>query len=166
MFHEKNSIIKSNQQIYDFYKWVIFEKKRHCGKVNFDINELFIQCDTDCCFDHIPGGGVNIYLYGCARLLAPEWALSVFIYVGVYVFDVITHSAKEASQQKERILGAEIGGNGAGGMGWTEIEYRGRQYKWGRRGGLHKVGVRNPLSMMNVFPIVWKINFLFETLVS
>ena len=47
------------------------------------------------------------------------------IYVGVYVFGVITHSAKEASQQKERILGAEIGGNGAGGMGWTEIEYRG-----------------------------------------
>ena len=124
MFHEKNSI-KSNQQIYDFYKWVVFEKKRHCEKVNFDINELFIQCDTDCCFDHIPGGGVNIYLYGCARLLAPEWALSVFIYVGVYVFGVITHPAREASQQKERTLRAEIGSNGAVGMGWTKIEYRG-----------------------------------------
>ena len=29
---EELSFITSNQQIYDFYKWVIFEKKRHCGK--------------------------------------------------------------------------------------------------------------------------------------
>ena len=29
VFH---SLIASNQQIYDFYKRIIFEKKRHCGK--------------------------------------------------------------------------------------------------------------------------------------
>ena len=29
---EELSFIASNQQIYAFYKWVIFEKKRHCGK--------------------------------------------------------------------------------------------------------------------------------------
>ena len=29
---EKPSLIASNQQIYDIYKWIIFEKKRHCGK--------------------------------------------------------------------------------------------------------------------------------------
>ena len=94
-----------------------FWKEKTLWKVNFDINELFIQCDTDCCFDHIPGGGVNIYLYGCTRLLAPEWVLSVFIYVGVYVFGVITHSAKEASQQKERTLGRRL--EIMGQLGWA-----------------------------------------------
>ena len=29
---EEFSFIASNEQIYDFYKWVIFEKKRHRGK--------------------------------------------------------------------------------------------------------------------------------------
>ena len=29
---EPSLIAASNQQIYDFYKWIIFEKKRHCGK--------------------------------------------------------------------------------------------------------------------------------------
>ena len=29
---EVPSLAASNQQIYDFYKWIIFEKKRHCGK--------------------------------------------------------------------------------------------------------------------------------------
>ena len=29
---EKPSLIVSNQQIYDFYKYIIFEKKRHYGK--------------------------------------------------------------------------------------------------------------------------------------
>ena len=38
---DKLSLIESNQQIYDFYKW-IFEKKRHRGKSIFDIKELFL----------------------------------------------------------------------------------------------------------------------------
>ena len=29
---EERSLIASNQQISDFYKWIIFEKKSHCGK--------------------------------------------------------------------------------------------------------------------------------------
>ena len=29
---EEPSLIASNQQINDFYKWIIFEKKKHCGK--------------------------------------------------------------------------------------------------------------------------------------
>ena len=40
---EESSLVTSNQQIYDFYKWIIFEKKRHCGKYIFDIIELLIQ---------------------------------------------------------------------------------------------------------------------------
>ena len=39
---EEGSLTESNQQIYDFYKWVIFEKQRHCRKWIFDISELFI----------------------------------------------------------------------------------------------------------------------------
>ena len=29
---DKPSLIASNQQIHDFFKLMIFEKKRHCGK--------------------------------------------------------------------------------------------------------------------------------------
>ena len=29
---EEPSLIASNQQIHDFYKQIIFEKKKHCGK--------------------------------------------------------------------------------------------------------------------------------------
>ena len=59
----------------------------------------------------------------------------MFIYVGVYVFGVITHPDREASQQKERTLGAEIGGNETVGMGWTKIEYRGVGNTSGGGGG-------------------------------
>ena len=37
--------------MYDFYKWIIFEKKRHCGKYISDISELFIES-----FNVIKGG--------------------------------------------------------------------------------------------------------------
>ena len=40
---EEPSLIASNQQIYDFEKWIIYEKKRHGEKQNFDISELFIK---------------------------------------------------------------------------------------------------------------------------
>ena len=30
--------------------------KRRCVKENFDIIELFIQCNTDSCCEHIMGG--------------------------------------------------------------------------------------------------------------
>ena len=36
------SLIAFNQQINDFCKSIIFEKKKHCGKKIFDISELFI----------------------------------------------------------------------------------------------------------------------------
>ena len=39
-----------------------------------DISELFIQCDTDSCCEHITGG-LYISLYGCISLLAPVYAL-------------------------------------------------------------------------------------------
>ena len=32
VWQEDPSFIASNQQTYDFYKWIIFEKKRYCGK--------------------------------------------------------------------------------------------------------------------------------------
>ena len=31
-FPQEPSLTASNQQIYNFYKWIIFEKKRYCGK--------------------------------------------------------------------------------------------------------------------------------------
>ena len=30
----------SNQEIYDFYKWIIFKKERLCGEKIFDISEF------------------------------------------------------------------------------------------------------------------------------
>ena len=50
----------------------MFEKKRHCGKQNFDIGELFIQCNKDNCYEHITVG-VNIFT--CVSLLGPECAV-------------------------------------------------------------------------------------------
>ena len=34
---EEPSLIASNQQICDFYKWIIFKKKKHCGIFGKDI---------------------------------------------------------------------------------------------------------------------------------
>ena len=53
---EEPSLIMSNQQIYDFYKWIIFEMKRHCKKYIFAISELFIQCNKDSCCEYITDG--------------------------------------------------------------------------------------------------------------
>ena len=38
---EEPSFIASNQQLYDFYEWIIFGKKKYCWKKIFDISELF-----------------------------------------------------------------------------------------------------------------------------
>ena len=61
---EDVSLIASNQQICDFYKLVVFEKKRHIGKYNLYISELFIQCNTGSCCEHITGD-VNIFILIC-----------------------------------------------------------------------------------------------------
>ena len=46
----------------------------------FDSSELSIQCNThSCCEDII--GGVNMYLYQCVSLFAPECALSLCVSV-------------------------------------------------------------------------------------
>ena len=63
---------------------MVFEKKRHRRKYIFDINELFIQCNKDSCCEHITDD-VNIYLYGCVSLLAPECAVCLCVYVFVCV---------------------------------------------------------------------------------
>ena len=68
----------SNRKTRDFYKWVIFEKKRHTGKYILDISELLIQSNTDSCCVHITGG-VNIYLFEYVNLLAPECAVSLCV---------------------------------------------------------------------------------------
>ena len=67
---EELTLIKSNEQLYDFYKWV-FKKKRHCGKYIFDISELILSNKHSYC-DHI-NGGFNIYLYGCLRDIKSEY---------------------------------------------------------------------------------------------
>ena len=45
----------------------------------FDIGELFIQCNTNSCCEHITCGvNVNIYMGGCVSLLACVCALCLF----------------------------------------------------------------------------------------
>ena len=68
----------SNRKTRHFYKWVIFEKKRHTGKYILGISELLIQSNTDSCCVHITGG-VNIYLFEYVSLLAPECAVSLCV---------------------------------------------------------------------------------------
>ena len=48
------SFTESNQQTYDFYKWVIFEKQRLWNSVRyaFDISKLFIQYNTQLLWVH------------------------------------------------------------------------------------------------------------------
>ena len=64
---------------------VIFEKKRHCGKLISGISELFIRCNTDSCFEEITSGA-NIYLNGLVKLLLPRF---VFLCVFLCVCDIM-----------------------------------------------------------------------------
>ena len=89
---EEPSLIACNQQICDFYNWIIFDKKRHCGKWSFDISELFIQCNKDSCGEHITGG-VNIYLYICQSIC--PWVYCMYFCVCSRVCDI-----KSEYQQK------------------------------------------------------------------
>lgn len=84
---EEAIYIASHQQIYDFYKRIIFEEKRH-GKWFFYINELFIQCNKNncCCCEHIRGG-VNIYKL-------------VHLSMGPWVCYVCIHDIKSEYQQQ------------------------------------------------------------------
>ena len=84
VFYRKN-LVFLHQEIYDFYKWAIFEKKIHCGKKIFDISKLFIQCNTDSCCEHITGG-VNMYLYGGVSLLAPDRVVCVRVCVFILFY--------------------------------------------------------------------------------
>ena len=61
---EELSLTESDQQICDFY------------------NQLFNQCNTDSCCEHITGG-VNIYLFGCVSRLKPVCAVCLYLFVGV-----------------------------------------------------------------------------------
>ena len=49
-------------------------------KYVFDISELFIQCNTDSCCEHI-SGGAYICLYRCVSLLTPVCALCLSVFV-------------------------------------------------------------------------------------
>ena len=69
---EELSLIKSNQQTCDFYKWAI-RKYLISANNSFSVN-------TDSCCEHITGG-VNIYLYGCVSLLAPVCAVCLCMFV-------------------------------------------------------------------------------------
>ena len=76
---EEVTLIESNEQIYDFCKRVIFKKQRP-GKYIVGISELSIQCHTHSDCERITSG-VNIYLYGCVSLLAPQFAVCICVYV-------------------------------------------------------------------------------------
>ena len=67
------SRFESNQQVYDFYKSVIFEKHWHC---NLCISKLFIHCNASSCCVQVTGDA-TISLYMWVRLFAP--VSSVFL---------------------------------------------------------------------------------------
>ena len=56
--------------------------------------ELFIQCNIDSCCEHITVG-VNIYLYGCVSLLAPEFAVCLYVCVCVFVCVISNQSTSK-----------------------------------------------------------------------
>ena len=58
--------------------------KRHCGKWFFDVSELFIECDKDSCCKHTTCD-VNIDLYECGSLLAPDHVVCLFVSVYMLV---------------------------------------------------------------------------------
>ena len=68
------SLTASNQQIHDFYKCIIFLKRRHCGNKIFDIIGLFIYYNKGSWCEHVTGG-INIYLDGCISVLAVEYVV-------------------------------------------------------------------------------------------
>ena len=68
-------LITSNQQVYNFYVQLL-KRKGHCAKQISDISELLIRCNTDSCCECMTGV-VNIYLYGCGSLFAPECAVCI-----------------------------------------------------------------------------------------
>ena len=70
----------------------MFEKKRHCGKQNFDIGELFIQCNKDNCYEHITVG-VNIFT--CVSLLGPECAVCFCVMCCLCVCVVLNQSTSK-----------------------------------------------------------------------
>ena len=59
----------------------------------FDISEVFIHCNKGSCCEHITGG-VNIYLYGCVSLLAPECVVYLCVFVFVCVISNQSTSKK------------------------------------------------------------------------
>ena len=123
-------------------------------KVNLDIGKLLIQCNRNCCCEHITGG-VNIYLYWSVSVLTP-------VCVGGCVWNTqqgppgvtmvpridmcksmilsrVTHQMwrnhplKQWNKATKRAVGVEdIGGSGCVGQ---NLKKEGRQY----RGGIHKI---------------------------
>ena len=60
----------------------------------FLVSELFMQFNKDSCCEHITSG-VNIFLYGCASLLAPECAVCLCVFTCVWVCDIKSEYQKE-----------------------------------------------------------------------
>ena len=81
--HEELSLIASNQQICDFYKWIIFEKKIHWGKQIFDISEL-------CSVTQIASlGKYQMVLIYICMAVSVYWPLSVLcVFVCMCVCDI------------------------------------------------------------------------------
>ena len=113
---EELSLIASNEQMYDFCKWLIFKKKRH-WKVNFWYHWT-IQCNTDICCEHM-ADGLMIYLCGCVSLLV--WVTKVSsldIYRSIISLSEITHQMRHDhpfSQRKKTskiAVEVRVGGNG------------------------------------------------------
>ena len=63
---EELSLTGRNQQICDFYKFLKSKDIVDICKVNFDINNLFIQCNINSSCKHITSD-VNTYLYVCVK---------------------------------------------------------------------------------------------------
>ena len=95
---EELSLIASNQQIYDFYKWVIFEKKIHWGKQIFDISELFSVTQIASVGKYQM---VLIYIY---MAVSVYWPLSVLC---VFVCMCVCHIKSEYEQITTECVGPQ-----------------------------------------------------------
>ena len=58
---EEPTLIACNQQVYDFYKWII-------------------ECNKGSCCEHVTDGA-NIYLYGYISLLALKHAMCLLVFM-------------------------------------------------------------------------------------
>ena len=79
VLQEELSLITSNQQMHDFCEWV----------------ELFIQCNTDSCCEHVTGD-VNKFTWDCQSIGLCIWSVPLCVWFHVCTWYKIRVAVKKA----------------------------------------------------------------------